>query len=235
MFLSYIVPAHNSSGFLENTVDRILLEFTYRGIDGEVVIVENGSSDSTYEVAKRIAQKYPQNVQALTSEKGIGAAYKRGILVANGNQIVLTADDIPFLFSDLDNFLKFANFENLVAVGSKSHKESQVTNRTLLRRVMTSAFTLMRRFILGIKTKDTQGTYFMQRALAEEFFPTCKEDGFLFTTELALLIERKAIKIVEVPIIFRGSDQLRQTTIRAKDAFTMLLGIVTIANRLFRQ
>ena len=99
--LSIIVPAHNSGTRLEGTVDLLRRELGDAGI--EVIIVENGSTDDTWEVAQRLAATSgPFPVLACQSDVGLGAAYREGIRRASGQTLLLTADDLPFGLTDID-------------------------------------------------------------------------------------------------------------------------------------
>lgn len=110
--VTVIIPAHNSAGSLHISVESALSQS--RKID-DIIIVENGSSDNTLEVATSLAGKHP-NVRVLQSEKGVSAARNRGITAATTDYIgFLDADDtyasdtVETLAHFLDNYeIQFA-------------------------------------------------------------------------------------------------------------------------------
>ena len=75
--LSIVVPAHNSGPRLRETLQQLTRELGRD--DVEVIIVENGSSDNTWEIAEELAQgSWGFPVRAVRSEVGLGAAYLTG-------------------------------------------------------------------------------------------------------------------------------------------------------------
>lgn len=89
--LSVIIPAHNAGKFLERCVNSIVLE--KHQLNMEVLIIENGSSDNTAEVARTLEEKYDY-VHLVYSETGVSNARNTGINKASGDWIFfLDADD----------------------------------------------------------------------------------------------------------------------------------------------
>ena len=75
--LSIVVPAHNSGPRLRETLQQLVRELGRD--DVEVIIVENGSSDNTWEIAGDLARgSWGFPVRAFQSEVGLGAAYLKG-------------------------------------------------------------------------------------------------------------------------------------------------------------
>src|SRR5439155_13025857 len=89
-----------------------------------------------------------------TSAKGLGNALRRGMEVANAQRIMLTAADLPFGFSDLDEALALDPFPDVV-VGSKAHPKSSV-HVPLQRRVMSRGLWALRRLMFGLDIGDSQ-------------------------------------------------------------------------------
>ncbi|MBP3890899.1 MAG: glycosyltransferase [Solobacterium sp.] len=95
--ISVIVPLYNSENYLENCVNSILNN-TYT--DFEVILVDDGSKDTTLEIAKNLASK-DKRIRVITSEhKGVSFTRNRGIDEAKGNYIsfVDSDDEITPLF-----------------------------------------------------------------------------------------------------------------------------------------
>ncbi|MBQ4333278.1 MAG: glycosyltransferase family 2 protein [Clostridia bacterium] len=88
--LSVIVPAHNAAAFLERCADSVRAQTMP---DWELLIVENGSTDDTRQIAARLEQEDPR-IRLLTSEKGVSHARNEGVRCATGEYITfLDADD----------------------------------------------------------------------------------------------------------------------------------------------
>jgi dolichyl-phosphate beta-glucosyltransferase len=233
--LSYLVPAHNSAATIESTLKELGAHLSDR--TAEILVIENGSSDGTPELLARIAEHwaFPDvRLRVLTSAKGLGNALRAGIAASTGERLVLTADDLPFGFDDLNADDKLDHTRYKVVVGSKAHRASQV-HRPLLRVIATTGFLVLRLAILNMRTQDPQGTFIVDGPWARSIAPRLTEPGFLLSTELAYLAERSGIRPLEVPIRLRDSHDAHGSRIRIKDVWLMGKGLFGIRFRHHRQ
>src|SRR3984893_3442763 len=130
----------------------------------EIILVENGSSDGSGPLCLALAATFDGDevaVRVTTSAKGLGFAWRRGMAIARGETIVLTAADLPFGFTDLDGYLGMSP-RPLLVMGSKTHPASQV-DTPVVRRAMSSGFGLLRAGLIGLNI-DTQGSVLIQRS-----------------------------------------------------------------------
>ena len=81
--LSIIIPAYNEERRLPVSLRKIDAFLTQQSYQGEVLVIENGSTDRTTEMAESFAADHPY-VRVLHSEKGKGAAVRKGMLAATG-------------------------------------------------------------------------------------------------------------------------------------------------------
>ena len=104
--LSFIIPAYNSSAFLETCISSML----HPALLGllEIIVVNDGSLDDTASVAERFVQQYPDTVRLINQQnKGHGGALNTGCAVAQGKYLkVIDADDWVETAS-LPDFLAF--------------------------------------------------------------------------------------------------------------------------------
>jgi glycosyltransferase involved in cell wall biosynthesis len=228
--LSYIVPAHNSAGVIEGTLKELADRLA--GTGAEILVVENGSSDGTFELLNQVRETWTDDVelQVLQSPKGMGNALRAGIRASKGQRLFLGADDIPFGFDDLNTAEKLDLAENPVVVGSKGHPDS-VTPRGLSRRILTFGFLTLRLVILGMRTRDPQGTFIIDGDWARKVEPRLTEQGFLLTTELTFLAEREGIRTTEIPVRLRESHDVHGSRIRLSDPIKMGLGLFTLRRK----
>ena len=91
--LTFVVPAYNMTEYLERCVESLIA--SKRNDDIEVLIVDDGSSDGTLEMAQKFEARYPGIVRAIHQEnKGHGGAVNTGIAAASGMYVkVVDADD----------------------------------------------------------------------------------------------------------------------------------------------
>jgi glycosyltransferase involved in cell wall biosynthesis len=241
--LRYIVPVHNDEATLAASVETLVTELGRRPPSRgshEVLLIENGSSDKSYEVAKGLSGKRGDvQVHAFTeSNAGIGYAYDRGLreaLALGGDRTerwcVLTASDLPFSFTDLDAFERWIEQRPSVrvAIGSKAHPDS-VIQVTRARGTMTMVYRAARRVILGMRTGDSQGSFFVREDFAAEVVPRIESRDFFYTTELVYFAERSGERPVELPV--RNMPESRQSTVRPwKHGSRMLLALLELRRR----
>ncbi len=100
--LSFISGLHNESSNLALRVSRLVdgLERCW-GEGFELILVENGSVDNTPDLMKEVATLDKRVRIFCLSERGLGLAYRKGIEMADGECVMLSAIDLPFGFSDL--------------------------------------------------------------------------------------------------------------------------------------
>jgi glycosyltransferase involved in cell wall biosynthesis len=229
--LSYVVPAHNSTAVIETTL--CALRSRLAGRRAEIIVVQNGSSDGTQALLERIGQSWSHpdvHLVILSSGTGLGYAYRTGIAASRGARILLTADDLPFGFDDLEAADRLDADAYPVVIGSKAHRDSEV-GRGVLRWVLGWGFLLLRRAVLGMLTLDPQGTLVLDGDWARTLVPRLDEPGYLVTTELCYLAEREGIRPLEVPVRLVPGHGDHRSRIAVQDVWRMGVGLIGIRRR----
>lgn len=227
--LSYVLPVHNQELVLRQSVERLVTRL--REFPGsEVLLVENGSTDSSPELCARLADADREGivtVRAARSRQGLGHALRRGIELATGDILVLTAADLPFAFTDLDAYLREQRRPRL-AIGSKAHRFSS-TRIPLLRRVMSELFRLLRRVVLGLRVRDSQGTILIDAPLARALEPRLQCGDFLISTEIVTWAVHLGVAPVELPVTYAASGG--STVSPWRDSMRMAAGLFALRRR----
>jgi hypothetical protein len=229
--ISYSLAVHNSAAYLEGNVLR--LEARLRDFPGsEILLIENGSSDESPHISEQLARAvHPEGVTVRTESvaRGYGNAHRRGLALARGDLVVMVGADLPFGFSDLDEWLALDTPPALV-LGSKAHAGSRV-QVARSRRLLSAGFRVARRCLLGIGAGDTQGSVLISGDLARQLAPRLACAGFLVTTEVVALARGLGVEAREVPVDYPGP--LSPSTVRPMaDSARMLLGLFAIRRRL---
>jgi dolichyl-phosphate beta-glucosyltransferase len=229
--LSYIVPAHNSEEVIEDTLQQLATRFA--GRQTEILVVENGSTDDTPALlrdAEAVWTRHDVTLRVLSTERGLGNALRHGIAESRGDRIFLGADDLPFGFDDLVEAELIDPNHHPVVIGSKGHPKS-IVHRSPTRVLLTFGFRLLRRVILGMRTRDPQGTFVLDGAWARSVVARVHEPGYLFSTELCHLAECSGIVPVEVPVRLRPSHGSHTSRVQLRDVWRMGAGLLTVRRR----
>lgn len=202
----YIVPAFNEESQLRKTFEEIASARS-RYPEIEILFIDNGSTDRTWEIAQEIVAAHPSWVSAYhENRKGLGVAFKRGLRelqkrkLSSEDWVVYCAADLPFGFTDLEALLRQGpqGWEKTVLyVGSKRHPQSHIT-RHWKRILGSTVFEVLRWLILRIKTKDTQGSLFL-RGDYNDFVEKMRADDYFFSVELVYFAEQVGL-VVELPV-----------------------------------
>jgi glycosyltransferase involved in cell wall biosynthesis len=229
--ISYLVPIYNEEAGLPASA-RAIADRLARHPGSELIMVENGSTDRSPELVEDLARELTRpgvGVVAAHSAKGYGNAMRHGIDLASGDLLVITAADLPFGFSDLDEALAL-NLRPALMIGSKAHPASKVAT-SLKRRAMSQAFRLLRRAVIDLKVGDSQGTILVDRALAQQIRPHLVAGDFFFSTELIALASRMGVTPVEIPVDY--SRPREGSTVRPlEDGLRMGRALVELRRRL---
>lgn len=201
LFLSIIIPAHNEAGRLPPSLEKIHAFLQKQDYDSEVIVVENGSEDGTYEIAKAFKQRMT-NLQVFKEEvRGKGLAIKRGMLEAKGEYRFLCDADLSMPIEQVNRFLPPSLDSVDVAIGSREVQGSQRFNEPAYRHLIGRAFNTMVRWLLLPGLQDTQcGFKCFRDEVAEAVFPLQSLDGMSFDAEVLYIARKKGFEIVEVPI-----------------------------------
>jgi glycosyltransferase involved in cell wall biosynthesis len=220
--LSWVVPVHNDERVLEANVAR-LVEGTRAYPAADIHLVENGSRDRSWEVCQSLAGERDGVAVRAHQEPnaGIGYAYARGlreVLAMYGADrtrwAILTASDLPFGFTDLEAAVPhFADERATVLAGSKAHPESEAF-AGWKRKTLSSVFRAARRVLVGMKTRDSQGSFFLRLDAAAKLAPQIQARDFFYTTELTYHAERMGGGVREIPVRLEASQLVGATTVR---------------------
>ena len=226
VFLSIIVPAYNEEKRLPATlehIDRFLRTqpFTY-----EVIVVENGSTDRTTEVAETFAAEHPY-VRVLHSRKGKGAAVKKGMLNARGEYLFICDADLSMPIEEVVKFLPPMLDSYDVAIGSREVPGARRYDEPFYRHLEGRVFNWIVRVLAVPGIEDTQcGFKCFRREVALDLFPHQTVDGWAFDVEILFIAHRRGYRLVEVPINWYYKANSRVNPIR--DALSMLWEVLKI-------
>ena len=198
--LSVVIPAYNEAGMIEQSIADVLGGLRTRGIDAEVVVVENGSTDDTRSRIETIAARDVEVRLLSLDQADYGEALRTGLLAAVGRWVVIfDADyyDLDFL----DRALTRMQTEPrpAIVVGSKRAPGAR-DDRAWPRRAITATFTMLLRVGFGLRVSDTHGMKMLDRDAVTPLARQCRNGRDLFDTELVLRADRAGLSVVELSV-----------------------------------
>ena len=197
-----MVPAYNEADRLPR-----LFAALDRSVDlaaTQVIVVDDGSSDATADVASLYLQTIPSGHLVMQPKnQGKGRAVAEGVLRARGEKIAFMDADSATDLDGLDGLLA-ALEDHDIAIGSRSHAESIVEHAHQHRAIMGRAFNHLTRSVTGLSLRDTQCGFKAFRApVAKLLFAMSDVSGFAFDVAVLTYAHRLGFSIAEVPIRWR--------------------------------
>jgi glycosyltransferase involved in cell wall biosynthesis len=228
------MPAHNEAGYLEAAVRDVHDGLRARGHDFELLVVENGSTDGTPEIARRLAAEYA-GVRVLTQPiANYGAALREGVIASRG-EFTVTFDVDYYELGFIDRALELLEADNgtpAVVVASKRAPGSS-DERPWPRRFVTAVFSRLLRAGFGLSVSDTHGMKVMRRAPIELLVRRCRFTSDLFDTELVIRAERAGLGVAELPA--RAEERRPSRTPIWRRVPRTLVGLVALRSTLSRE
>ncbi len=187
------------------------------------MIAENGSTDNTLEIIKRIA-KIKSSVKFLEiGQKSLGMALTLGIKNASYPYIYFNAIDNPFEFEDFEKFLDVISSQDLI-FASKNHPQS-VYKSKITRILASKILSFLNRIFFAIPVSDTQGTFMGRRAKLVSIMPFCTAKGAFFSIQLAIYSIKYNFRVSEVPVKFINKGKKSSFSL-LQDGFLLLADLV---------
>lgn len=200
-FLSLIIPAYNEQERLPKTLEQALSYLNSQSYEAEILVVENGSQDSTYEIACAFAKKDPRVRVIREARRGKGLAVKVGMLSARGEYRFMCDADLSMPIEEINHFLppELNNFD--LAIASREAPGSVRYNEPLYRHWGGRVVNAMIRMLILPGLHDTQcGFKCFSADVAEELFYYQTLIGWSFDVEILYIARLRGYQIQEVPI-----------------------------------
>lgn len=191
-----IVPSYNERDSIGQVIES-LLTCLKESAPYELIVVDDGSTDGSAEIAGRLAQRYP-HVQVITHpyNRGYGAALKTGIRRMSTDLVVITDADSTYPNECIPALLEIAQEADMV-VGCRDISRVPYP---LGRRVVKYLLTQYAAWIAGQPIPDiNSGLRVMRRTVVEKFL-NILPDGFSFTTTITLAMMTNQYDVRYVPI-----------------------------------
>ncbi|OJX40571.1 MAG: glycosyl transferase [Chloroflexi bacterium 44-23] len=225
--LSIIIPAHNEEERLPPSLLQVKEFVNAQSYEIEVIVVENGSHDRTFEVASSFIAEMPYLRVINEKMPGKGLAVRTGILAATGIYRIFCDADFSMPVAEINKFVPTNGQTYDVAIASRELPESKRVNEPEYRHLIGRIFNSMVRFTVLPGLQDTQcGFKAFRGEVADQVFPIQTLVGWSFDAEVLVIARQNGYKIEEVPITWYYKPGTRLNIVR--DSIRMALDLLTI-------
>ena len=225
-FLSIVIPAHNEENRLPDTLEQVFNFLRKQSFPSEVIVVENGSSDKTLEVAQNFSAQHT-TLRVIQSERGKGAAVRAGMLAATGEYRFMCDADLSMTVAEISRFIPPAlnNFD--IAIASREAKGAVRYNEPRYRHWGGRAINFLVQLFILRGLNDTQcGFKCFSAKVSEDIFNLQTLTGWSFDIELLYIARRHNYVIQEIPIHWIHHPETKVSAVR--DAIRMIQDIFHI-------
>jgi glycosyltransferase involved in cell wall biosynthesis len=226
---SIVIPAFDESARILATLKSVVACVRENGWAAEVLVVNDGSRDSTAEIVKAFARDAPE-VRLIENpgNRGKGYSVRSGLLQALGEVVMFTDADLSAPIEEAERLFAAIAQGADIAIGSRWMASSRQTHRQpLYRQFFGRCFNAVTRAVMGLRFADTQcGFKAFTRAAAQTVFQLQTIERWGFDPEILFIALKRGYLIVEVPVSWAHDERTRMSYL--KDGLTMLQEIATI-------
>ncbi len=232
---SIVIPAYNEAARIPDTLQSVVDCIRSRSWSAEIVVVDDGSTDSTAEVVRAFAANAPE-VRLLQNpgNRGKGYSVRSGLLQAQGDVVMFTDADLSAPIEEAERLFAAIAQGADIAIGSRwLEKDRQTHRQPLYRQVFGRCFNAVTRTVMGLPFADTQcGFKAFTRQAAQTVFQLQTIERWGFDPEMLFIAIKRGFWIIEVPVSWAHDARTRLSYV--KDGFKMLQEVAIIRWNAFR-
>jgi glycosyltransferase involved in cell wall biosynthesis len=194
--VSVVLPCLNEEATVGRVVDKAHRAMEERGINGEVIVVDNGSTDGSVKIAEEHGAKV-----VIEEKKGYGNAYRRGFSEAAGDIIVMADSDDTYDLLEMPKFLDALDGADFVMGSRMRGGMEKGAMPWLHRRIGNPLLTWFLNLLFKTKISDAHcGMRVFKKDLLEKM--DLQTPGMEFASEMIIKASKLGIKIKEVPVSY---------------------------------
>lgn len=236
--LSIVIPAYNEEKRLPRTLERMLPALRNIGFTFEIIVVDDGSKDTTVEVVRTFAKSNPE-VCVISDgiNRGRGAAVKIGVFEARGGLVLETDSDGSVADEAIARFVaRFDTDPGVDAIfGSREmHGAIVAAHQPLSRRLLGYGFIYLTKMLFWMwsTTDFTLGFKMFRRNAAFDIFKYQYDTFFLAEAELVFIARVRGHHAIELPVTWVNDEDSRVKPLR--DVPRALTGLFAVLVRYAR-
>ena len=230
--ISIVIPAYNEAGRILPSLETLGAFCRDRFSGFEIICVDDGSSDSTWEILSGLDDMPFVKPLRLIENRGKGFAIQQGMRQAGGRFLFFTDADLPYRPEALDTAMAAFHHDRCdLVVGARELADPmRRLNVGQVRSFASRMFSGMVARLFKLEFRDTQcGFKGFSRGAAQQIFPQLNICGYAFDVEVFILAQRLGMKICRIPVtlVEQAGSSIRLT----RDPLPMLFDLLRLALR----
>ncbi len=203
--LSVVIPARNEEEALPSTIQHLHLELGLQKVPHEIVVVDDGSTDHTWQVLTDLGQRIPElHPVRNPGPHGFGMAIQLGLRSMRGDAVVIMMADESDDCRDVVRYWETLNQGFDCVFGSRFMRGSGAIDYPWLKLVLNRLANLFIRLLFGIRLNDTTNAFKAYRRTAIEGICPILSQHFNITVELPLKAIVRGYTWTVIPITWRN-------------------------------
>ena len=202
MLLSVIYPVYNEQNALRSAIHRSVAALQELGIEWEIVIVDDGSTDATGRVAKQAAREFPR-IKLVTNpiNQGQGFSIARGVQAASGNVVIHNGADYPFDLRDLRLILPLIEYADIVVA-----ERTAWPGYSPFRRIVSWLNALLVRLLFRLPVRDCNFVQLYRKPVWDAI-PVTVQYAAMLPVEKLVGARARGYKIARVHVPYHGRQE----------------------------
>jgi len=227
MKLSILMPVYNERAVVERCISQVLTAPLPENMERELVIVDDCSTDGTFDILQRLASSFPQiHLHRHARNSGKGAAVRSAIEKATGDFSIIQDADLEYDPSEYPRLLRPLLDGHADAVfGSRYMAGEQTRVLPFWHSMINEGLTLVSNMFCNLKLTDMETCYKVFRTDLLKSIPI-RSDRFGFEPEIVMKSAKRKFRIYEVPISYHGRSYEEGKKIGWKDGLKALVVIL---------
>jgi dolichyl-phosphate beta-glucosyltransferase len=226
---SIVIPAYNEAGRIPATLEAVVEIVRKNSWSAEVIVVDDGSTDSTADVVRKFAASAPEvRLMQNPGNRGKGYSVRAGLLQALGDVVMFTDADLSAPMEEAQGLFDAIAGGADIAIGSRwLERTRQTIRQPLYRQFFGRCFNAVTRFVMDLPFADTQcGFKAFTRAAAQTIFQLQTIERWGFDPEILFIALKRGYRIQEVPVSWAHDERTRMSYL--KDGIKMLQEIAIV-------
>lgn len=225
--LSVIIPAHNEEKTIKEVIRKVEL-VNLDGIEKEIILIDDKSTDRTREIIEQYVNKY--KIVFLDKNCGKGRAVREGFKKATGDLAVIQDADLEYDPGDWPKLIKpILENEADAVFGSRFLDEIKLKNQIVYKRgyVFSRFLNWFSNFLSGLRLSDVYACYkVFSRDALDKILPRLVSNRFGIEVELVAYVAKDRLRVKEIPIAYLGRTYEEGKKINWKDGLAAVWHII---------